>query len=817
MSNDTTFEPKDILSKCLLVNPQDTQYLKLELIQEFGSPNQPIFTETVTLTVNGIHYINPCILPIYNGQLELIQCAVLQNKQRVSVLPDGLAKGFTFYGDMQKDKPVIVTYSLEAFFKIAQTNYSVILVMLPNLCSPSDRKPDGYDFKQIQFVIEQLTKAGFSQLYLPVRPEHIKSEDFQALEQNTSVYLLNQYLSKDDNEFLIKLYKDEEEKEVSVFLEEAIRQHLKNDVLPKGHTAKPFMLDDNSYLHSLETGLVLIQEKQLPNGENKQIKTLISPPIQVLGEARSVNNIHWKRVIQFKDKDGQQHRLLIPYEHFMGEAQEALKHIANHGLMSPRKAFKKNIFIQYIQDYPIDNRFRCVDSTGWHGDNFITPIKTYGNSEAEELLFHYEGKNPYETKGTLQEWQELSLLIEPHALAVLSFSCAFAGQLVAPLGVESGGFHIYGSSTDGKSTITKAACSIWGNPKDISKSWRTTDNALENEAELRNDNFLNLDELRQAAPKAVSDIVYMLTGGQGKARSSKAGKNRDLKQFNIMYSSTGEVTFEEHLRRGNIELDAGLLLRFAHLPSDAGKGYGVFEEINFGESPQDIGNRINALSIQNYGLAGMRWLEYLTIDKQSVIKQAVILFNEFIASYQHIKNGQAQRVLRRFALVATAGELATCAGITEWKKNRAFNALKQCFQIWLSNGLGNDTNLEERKVLEHIKSFFEANGSSRFEDLTILRHMDGEIIRPRINNRVGYYHPDIKMYLVSPTMFKKEMCLGMNEANIKKVLIKRGWLITVNEGGKILSSKKMSCNLPDGTRPRMMHFSIEAIQSDDEF
>lgn len=29
---------------------------------------------------------------------------------------------------------------------------------------------------------------------------------------------------------------------------------------------------------------------------------------------------------------------------------------------------------------------------------------------------------------------------------------------------------------------------------------------------------LNLDELRQAAPKAVSDIVYMLTGGQGKAR-----------------------------------------------------------------------------------------------------------------------------------------------------------------------------------------------------------------------------------------------------------------------------------------------------------
>ncbi len=55
-----------------------------------------------------------------------------------------------------------------------------------------------------------------------------------------------------------------------------------------------------------------------------------------------------------------------------------------------------------------------------------------------------------------------------------------------------------------------------------------------------------------------------------------------------MYTSTGEVTLEEHLRRGSIEVDAGLLLRFAHIPSDAGKGYGVFDCINYGTAPQDI-------------------------------------------------------------------------------------------------------------------------------------------------------------------------------------------------------------------------------------
>lgn len=333
---------------------------------------------------------------------------------------------------------------------------------------------------------------------------------------------------------------------------------------------------------------------------------------------------------------------------------------------------------------------------------------------------------------------------------------------------------------------------------------------------LRNDSFLNLDELRQAVPKAVSDIVYMLTGGQGKARSTKAGKNRDVKQFSLMYTSTGEVTLEEHLRRGNIELDAGLLLRFAHLPSDAGKGYGVFDCINYGTAPQDLGNQINDLASKNYGHAGIKWLEYLTANKDAVMLKAQAFLDSFIEQHNQIKNGQANRVLRRFGLVAAAGEIATLAGITGWQPGRAFEAIAQCFNTWLGS-LGNGENMEETKILEHIKAFFEANGTSRFEDLTVIRQADGEVTRPRIQNRVGYYEPKSKMYLISPIMFKKEMCIGMSETYTKKVLIQKGWLKTFKEGGKILSSKKVSSLLPDGTRPRMMHFSIEAMQSDNEF
>lgn len=796
-----------ILTQCNTLNPDDEAFLCHPLIQRFGSPKQPIYVDESTDE-------QPLIMPVYNGQLEIIQCAVMLDGEIVDLTIDGenrdkgLAKGFARYGDFDHDQPVIITHHLEVFFKVAQTGYAVALVLLPTLCSNPKKELKPFDFEQIQFVIKQLSKAGYKQLYLPVRPEQIQLEPFQKLEQNTVVRLLNHY----HEGYECDLSQYDETYQVQESFEYSIEALLKKISLPKGHLAKPFKMDDNSFLHIMESGLYLIKEKMDDNGELNQTRTFISHSAIILGEARSLNNENWKRVIRFYDKDNIPHTLLIPYEHFMGEAQGALKIIANHGLMPPRQSQKKNVFINYIQDYPIEKRFRCVERAGWYGNSFVTSNRTYGSGTDEELLFHSDIKDPHSTLGSFEGWQELSRLIEPHALAVLAFSCAFSGQLVTPLSIESGGFHIYGTSTDGKSTITKASCSIWGKPKDVSKTWRTTDNALENDAELRNDSFLNLDELRQATAKAVDDIIYMLTGEKGKARSTKLGKNQDIKQFSLMYTSTGEITLEEHLRRGGLEFDAGLLLRFAHLSSDAGKGYGVFECINYGRNSSDVGNRINELSSKHYGHAGIKWLEYLTSDKNLVMQKAQELLNSFIDQQTQVENGQASRFLRRFALVAVAGELATQAGITGWQQGRAFEAIAQCLNTSLSS-LGNGENIEETKILEHIKSFFESNGTSRFEELTVIRQADGEVIRPRIHNRVGYYDPIDKVYLVSAIMFKKEMCVGMNNANVKKVLIKHGWIKEFIEGDKKLYVKKSSNTLPDGTRPRMMHFSVEAMQN----
>ena len=216
--------PEAILNECTQLVSFNDAYSSHPLIQRFGSPEQPIYVDDGSVDINGVTYAQPLIMPIYNGQLEHVQCAVMQDGQRVSVIPDGLAKGFARYGDFDHAQPVIITYSLEAFFKVAQTGYAVVLVILPNLCSKHLTALKPFDFKQIQFVINQLLQAGYKQLYLPVTPEQMHLDPFKALEQNTAVRLLNQYLKIGVSEFFYQFNKEDGTAEILAFLDEAIER-----------------------------------------------------------------------------------------------------------------------------------------------------------------------------------------------------------------------------------------------------------------------------------------------------------------------------------------------------------------------------------------------------------------------------------------------------------------------------------------------------------------------------------------------------------------------------------------------------------------
>lgn len=213
------------------------------LIQRFGNPSRQIHIDPEVVTIGNQTFTQPLILPLVNGQLHIIQCAFLQDKKLVQTYPEQNPKGFAYFGDLQQDKPVIVTYSLEAFFKIAQTNYAVVLVILPHLCNEQTATLKIHDFKQILFVINQLSNAGYKKLYLPVRPEHLGQDGFQKIAQNTSVKLLNQYVEDTDGSDLIDLNKYDDATVVSAFLDQTVNMTLeahKNGFTPLSGSISPF-------------------------------------------------------------------------------------------------------------------------------------------------------------------------------------------------------------------------------------------------------------------------------------------------------------------------------------------------------------------------------------------------------------------------------------------------------------------------------------------------------------------------------------------------------------------------------------------------
>lgn len=103
---------------------------------------------------------------------------------------------------------------------------------------------------------------------------------------------------------------------------------------------------------------------------------------------------------------------------------------------------------------------------------------------------------------------------------MFAISVAFAGTLAGITGEDSGGFHLRGKSSTGKSTALKVAASVWGHPATYVRQWRATSNGLEGLAALHaDDGLLILDELEQVDPKEAGEVAYMLGNGQGKARA----------------------------------------------------------------------------------------------------------------------------------------------------------------------------------------------------------------------------------------------------------------------------------------------------------
>jgi putative DNA primase/helicase len=514
-------------------------------------------------------------------------------------------------------------------------------------------------------------------------------------------------------------------------------------------------------------------------------------------------------LLEWLDRDNHRHYWSMPAELFKGDGADYRGQLLSCGLYIAPTATARMRLAEYIQNHHTAARALCVDKTGWYQHLFITPSHTYGKQSEHEIVIYQSSQsfiNGYRQRGTLDEWRDkVAVLCVGNSRLVLSICVAFAGSLLRLAHEESGGFHLRGNSSVGKSTGQHLACSVWGS-RDYKQTWRATINGLEGIAALYNDGLLVLDEMAQADPKAIGETVYMLGNEQGKIRSQKSLIPRKNLSWKLLFLSSGELSLEQMMRDGGKKTKAGQEVRLVDIAADAGKRMGMVESLNGYPSAKELMDTLNRRTSQYYGVAGHTFLGAITQQPDEISQFLKDFKQRFIkANVQQGASEQVLRVASRFALVAAAGEMATDEGITGWPKGEAYKAVVSCFNAWLE-GRGGTGNQEVQAIKSQVRAFFEAHGESRFAD------WDDNPVTPRtVINRAGFRrkHEDGDIYAVLPQVYSNDICAGFDVRTVNKVLIEAGWVEPDKDG-----KTQQRPYLPSIGRTRAYVFTTRIWQDD---
>ncbi|WP_122409366.1 DUF927 domain-containing protein [Pseudomonas viridiflava] len=545
-------------------------------------------------------------------------------------------------------------------------------------------------------------------------------------------------------------------------------------------------------------GFRLTPEGVFYAGDDGEARPVCSP-LEILARTRDDKGHNWGLLVEFDDPDGAKKRWNIPARTMTGDfGKDVLGPLVDMGLRlagsrSGRNA--RNDLQSYLGGFDSAQRARLVTRLGWHDNAFLLPEQQVG-MHSEHLHFYEAGSQlpPISEAGTLEQWQEQigALCVGNHRLAFV-VGVAFAGPLLHMLGHESGGFHLYGDSSGGKTTHLQVAASIYGGPR-LVRSWRSTDNALESIAAAHSDGLLVLDEIGMCDPRIIGETVYMLGNGTGKARANDRGQaGRQVQEWRLLFLSTGEKTLAQHMAEANKELKAGMEVRMLAVPADASKGLGMFDALNGFDDAAALSDALKARVSKYYGTPLTAFLTALCEPDKRHAWSAILrrTLEGFIAkSLPASASGQAHRAAARFGIAAAAGELATAMGITGWPDGTATTAARVCLNAWM-NERGGAGNFEGDAILARLRQVIERFGESRFTrwesaaarvDEHGPRTIDRLGFRKSLEHGLGDMLHTTTTYYVLPEAWRSEIFRGMNVNAVNKELLQRGVLEPGKDG-----------------------------------
>ncbi|MDM5087775.1 DUF927 domain-containing protein [Aeromonas bestiarum] len=563
----------------------------------------------------------------------------------------------------------------------------------------------------------------------------------------------------------------------------------KADDLPEGFSVQ------NGMLHALEW---------CGRGEKAyQEEVAIASEIRVLAETSDETGRGHGRLLEWQDSTGHTRQWAMPLRALVPRnGEEVITALLDAGLqfVNLEKRRKLTAFLMACRP---DTRVTCVERTGWHGRAYVLPGGNLG-PEAERVILQSTSfvSSDFTMAGTLVDWQQqVAAVAVGNSRLCFALSLAFAAPLLSLVGLEGGGFHLKGESTDGKSTIMKASASIYGHPDRYAHTWRATGNAIEGIASRRNDALLCLDELGELDSREAGQVAYMLANGQGKGRSRQDGELRDRKAWRLLFLSTGELSLEDHAAEAGKRTQAGMEVRTIQIPSSTGH-HGAFEMLHGYPGERAFADALNDACKCQYGTAFRAYIAELanTLSEHSERLRANIRC--LVVELTPVGAGnQVGRAINRFALVAAAGELATELGITGWPTGEAIRAVRVCLKAWLEER-GHLGNHEDAAALKQVRDFVMAHQLTRFADWHDKDHRPANMVGHRKVDAEG-----VRFYI--PSAGWQELSKGRDPKRVTALCLGVGYLLSSKD-----KRSQHKVRLPGMTNTTWVYVLTERVLAD---
>jgi uncharacterized protein (DUF927 family) len=488
------------------------------------------------------------------------------------------------------------------------------------------------------------------------------------------------------------------------------------------------------------------------------------------------------------------HRASFPASRFHEQSLTLIQELADGGLaVVPGQ---ERALLRYLAAFDVSRRVRSVNRLGWVDvpdvpvPVYVFPWGTVGDAGEEEPVYQPEHQSSLllapQRSGTLREWQEeVARLAEGNPVLLFTLAAAFGGPLLRLAGIEGGGFHLYGCSSKGKTTATQLAASVWGSGADPAEApgvayvrkWNSTGNAVEAIAAEHCDGLLVLDEIGESQVQDLGRLVYQLAGGQGKSRLNRDATLRKPRTWRVFVLSTGEGPIQAAIESTGRRARGGQLVRMVDVPATGEDGDIIHDAHGLG--PAEFVHRIKRACATYFGTAGPAFVRYLCRLGTTAELCELVQQDMEVAHRRLLPQGAAEevsRVVRRFALVRVAGQLACDAGVLPFQRADIVRAVRLVLRRWLAvHGRG-----PMERAVEQLRAF-------------ILRHearfRDRDDATKDVRDLAGYKDRQQGLYLLTQEG-AKEALEGHSVQDVMRHLLKQG-LLHVNEPDRLLSGHRI--------------------------